>query len=227
MNTIPGNFNYLAKPWWNFDFNEPVNFYSTLSIQRYLQQVDNQSILNILKSHHSASFLSPILEYITSQFCIVYIYRDPRDVLVSNWRLIRSFSWDEGPKPDTASEFIRLAPSGAMMRYQQGPEKNMLTRWRTHVEDWLACIEENPALDIHSLRYEDLNLDFEASVESLSEILKQPIQQSGSVRPNRTDNVVGSGAGTVGGFRSHFDDDDLAFIRDEIGPTLSRLGYPV
>lgn len=126
MNAIATNFGYISNPWWNFDFDQPINFHAPQAIQQYLQQAHDYSVLNILKSHHPVAFFNEIIDYLADQFHIFYIYRDPRDVLVSNWKLIRSFNWDEGPKTETAGDFIRAEPSGAMLRYQKKQERNML-----------------------------------------------------------------------------------------------------
>lgn len=224
MNTVANHFGYISKPWWNFDFDSlTINFHSSLAIERYFRQSHDRPIINILKSHHPATFFSETLEYMADQFHILYIYRDPRDVLISNWKLIKSFSWDEGPKPETAAEFIGAEPSGAMLRYQKKQERNMLQRWKTNVESWLEAAKSNPSLPICILKYEDLNDNFEQSLSQIERFIKIP---SGPLqKPKVNENVIGSGKGKSGGYREHLNKDDLAYVYDEIGDFMDVLGY--
>jgi len=223
MNTLAANFGYIAKPWWNFDFGEAINFHSIGSVERYLRNVHGRSVLNVLKSHHAAGFFEPLIDYFAAEFQVFYIHRDPHDALVSNWKLIRSFGWDEGPKPETASEFLRAEPASAMLRYQKRQERNMVARWRSHVEGWLDLADGNPDRGICVLRYEDLNLEFDETVERIGRVLERDAGEV--IKPAVDQNVIGAGQGTVGGHRDHLCDADLAFIAEEAGPLLARLGY--
>ena len=223
MNTIAANFNYISNPWWNFDLGEAVQFYWPISIEKYLRRAHGKSVKNIFKSHHALGFFEEIMDYIAGQFHIFYIYRDPRDVLVSNWKLIRSLGWDEGPKPETASLFLRAEPRGGMLRYQKRQERNMLTRWWTHVQQWTELAKSRPDYGICVLSYEELNLDFETAVRKIGRALNQ--SPEAVRRPDVDENVVGSGNGKVGNYLEYLNDEDLAFVTDEIGEALERFNY--
>lgn len=223
MNTLALNFGYVSEPWWNFDFNIPLNFHAPECLQGYLAQADNRPALNILKSHHSVGFFVEFMEHLASHIHVFYICRDPRDVLVSNWKLVNEFEWDEGPKAKTASEFIRSTPSGAMMRFQKQPEPNQVTRWETHVKGWLDFEQANPDVPVVIVRYEDLSRDFEAIVEQIGQAIGEPV---GAIRrPAASRNVIGSGPAKVAGQREHLTPADETFIRQHCGATMKRLGY--
>ncbi|MGD9659694.1 MAG: sulfotransferase domain-containing protein [Porticoccaceae bacterium] len=224
MNTVANHFGYMSKPWWNFDFDSmTINFHAPVSIQKYFQQFHDKSIINILKSHHPATFFDGILDYITDQFHVLYIYRDPRDALISNWKLIRSFSWDEGPKPETAAEFIRAEPRGGMMRYQKTQERSMLHRWQSNVKSWLDAAEQNPSLPICVLKYEELNDNFEKTLRQIEQFTGISCGQI--EKPKVNENVIGSGEGKSGGYKKYLNSEDLEFIDKEIGDFMRTLGY--
>ena len=224
MNTVANHFGYISKPWWNFDFESlRINFHASQSIEQYFRQFHDKSITNILKSHHPATFFGSGLPYFADQFHILYIYRDPRDVLVSNWKLIRSFSGDEGPKPDTAGEFIRAEPCGGMMRYQKRQERNMLHRWKTNVESWFQAKEQFPKAPICILKYEDLNDRFEATLREIETFTGIPCGEL--KKPEVNQNVIGSGEGGSGKFTRHLNEADLEFIEREVGDFMRSLGY--
>lgn len=223
MNTLALNFGYIIDPWWNFDFEQGLNFHAPHGLLAYLKQVHDKPVLNILKSHHQIDFFRGVGDYLQEQFFVFYIYRDPRDVMVSNWKLINQLPWDEGPKTRTVSEFIRSAPRGAMLRYQKEQEQTLLHRWQTHVEGWIHFAESKAGRQLIVIRYEELNLHFDAVVKAIGARIGHPVETV--VRPSRDENVVGSGAGLVNSHAAYFTDADKEYVNDNIGPTLERLGY--
>ncbi|TPW17031.1 MAG: hypothetical protein FD130_819 [Halothiobacillaceae bacterium] len=222
MNTLALNFGYVSEPWWNLDYETGLNFYSHRNIERYLRQAHNQPVPNILKTHHHVDFFSETLDYLTDQFHVYYIYRDPQDVMCSFWRMLRGLSWSEGPKTETVGEFMRAAPSGGLMRYQQNQASNMLQRWRSHVEGWLAEAEGYYSGRIFIVRYEDLNKNFNQTVSVIGQSMGRDAQNIR--RPAKDKNVVAAGKGTTESYQNIFTNEDHQFVHDEVGDLLVRLG---
>ncbi len=222
MNTLALNFGYFAKPWWNFDFELSLNFHSSENLFEYLKQVHDKPVINILKSHHHIDFFSDFIDYFASQFHIIYIFRDPRDVMISFRKLIQDLPWEEGPKTSSISEFIRSAPCAAIMRFQKKQEQTVLHRWQSHVNGWLKLAENN-GNKIIPVRYEDLNLEFEKTVERIGESLGE--MKSPPVRPDVDDNVIGSGQGKVDSYKEDMTSEDIEFVISQVGDTMKRLGY--
>ncbi len=226
MNTMALNFGYLSNPWWNFDFELGINFHSPSTILQYIQLAHDKPILNILKSHHPIGIYADIMEYMSSQFFILYIHRDPAATLRSNRRLIESFrlkGWDEGPLSQNLSEFLRLEPSGSMLRYQKMQEASMVHRWHSHVSGWLDYESIYPDR-IHTISYRDLNDSFVETVKKLSADLdlRLPVEIR---RPERDKNVISSNATYDEQNEENISASDLDFIREVAGPLLDRLGY--
>lgn len=225
MNSLAENFGYVSYPWWNFDYNQPINFHDPSIISGFLRMSHDQSVLNILKSHHPIEFFESNLEYLMEQFFVFYIYRDPRDVLLSYWKLVNHFPWDEGPKTQTIGEFIRSEPRGAMLRYQKQQEANIVNRWRTHVSGWLEFHESNPGCKIFVTRFEDLDLEFDSVIEKISTFTEMEITTP--KRPDKFRNVISTGEGKSGTFIDLLDDNDLKFIANEAGDVMERAGYSI
>ena len=225
MNTLAYNFGYISAPWFNFDFELGINFHAPQAILNILKQMHDKPVLNILKSHHPIEFFRDFIDYFAEQFFIFYIYRDPRDVMVSNWKLINFYhaqGWDEGPKVRTVGEFIRSQPRGAMLRYQKEQEPTVLHRWQTHVEGWLNYAEKNKD-KVLAIKYEDLNLDFDNAVKRIGAFTKQEVVAP--KRPSRFENVIKPGKGKVGAYREYFSVEDNEFVLSVVGETMKRLGY--
>ncbi|MEM9487970.1 MAG: sulfotransferase domain-containing protein [Myxococcota bacterium] len=223
MNTLAQNFGYISNPWWNLDYEQGINFHAPGYLLHYFLQVDDQPILNVLKSHHAAPFLFDIIDYLADQFRLFYIVRDPRDTMVSYWKFVLRNPYDEGPETSTAGEFARAAPRGAMLRYQKEQAHTVVHRWQLHVEGWLAVAENLGPERLMVVRYEDLNREFERTLATVAAYLDRPLGEP--VRPARDRSVVGVGAGLSGVYGDHLDDEDLAFFRDAVGETMVRLGF--
>lgn len=222
MNTLALNFKYVSYPWINLDFELGLNFHSTNALSSYFRQMHDKPILNIVKSHHQAGFVNDFIDYLTDQFNVFYIYRDPRDVMVSFWQLISGFPWDEGPKTSTVSEFMRAAPRGGMLRYQKTQSATVLHRWQEHVEGWADIAETNAGRKIIMLPFERLNLDFDETVKYIGTQIGHQIITP--VRPKKDENVIQAGPGQTGRHRDFFTQQDHAFVLDTVGSTMDRLG---
>lgn len=224
MNTLARNLGYISSPWVNYDFVTGMNLYSSNHALMFFRHVHGKSLLNIVKIHHQASFFSEIIDYIMDQFHIFYIYRDPRDVMVSFWRLIQTNKWEAGPVAATPGKFMRMAPRGALLRYQMEQAPTLLHRWKSHVEGWADMSAASGDQKIIMVRYEDLNLRFDETVERLGQTTGRSV--TSPARPDTAGSVINPGQGKVGSFRELFTADDCAFVRDTVGETMNRLGIP-
>ncbi|MFQ5963356.1 MAG: sulfotransferase domain-containing protein [Candidatus Scalinduaceae bacterium] len=221
MNTLALNFGYISKPWINFDFEIGINFHSSRELLAFFKKMHDLPILNIIKSHHHISFFSDFIDYLAEQFHIFYIYRDPRDVMVSFWRLIQNLSWDEGPKTDSVCQFMRTAPRGAILRYQKEQSPTILHRWQDHVIGWINFAEESRNQKAIVIRYEDLNLKFDEIVKEIG--IRIDFSAEKPKRPDREDNVILPGTGQVSDYRKFFTQEDRDFILNTVGETMNRL----
>ena len=220
MNTLDKNFSYVSRPWINFDFELGINFHSSKAILNFFRKLHNKPVLNIVKSHHHFSFFSSIIQYLTTQFHIFYIYRDPRDTMASFYRLIDHFQWDEGPRTSGISEFIRAQPRGGILRYQKEQEPDMLSRWQNHVLSWYDYARENGNITL--IKYKDLNLNFDKTVERIGHVLGENVEEP--IRPGIDENVIHKGTGKVGSHKDYLSNQDYEYFQDKVGSIMSKLG---
>jgi Sulfotransferase domain len=223
MNALELNLGFVADPWLNLDYELGVNLYSHHSLCFYLMnRMHNAPVLNIVKSHHQLGFFAPILPYLTDQFHIFYIYRDPRDVMVSFWRYIWTHTRDEGPRTETVGAFMRAEPSGGMLRYQKKQVPTVLERWKVHVEEWVGAADRSCAEGICLVRYEELCLDFEATIDRIARHLERPWSPPAR-RPDPRRNTISPGSGSIGSHRAVFEAQDHEFIATKVGSTMRDL----
>ena len=122
-------------------------------------------------------------------FKIIYIYRDVYEVMVSYQQHLLSLSWNEGPRIDNFSEFLRCAPFGAMTRYQYHHVNSMVDRWVRHVQSALDVQKLFASDNFFMIEYADLNRSFENSLQKISKYLGMPFTNP-VVRPSKRENVV-------------------------------------
>ncbi|MDQ7787563.1 MAG: sulfotransferase domain-containing protein [Thermodesulfovibrionales bacterium] len=222
MNTIALNFDYIAQPWINFDFQLGINFYHSATLRNFFESINQKPLKNIIKSHHPFGFFAESIDYLADTYHIFYIYRDPRDVMLSYWEIMQKLSWDEGPRSNTVGDFMRSAPRGAMLRYQKEQMATVLHRWKSHVESWVGFAEQQDN-KIILIRYEDLNIHFNDTVGMIGKKIGQLADSH--KRPGIGENVVVPGKGKIGRHREHFRVEDYKFVEDTVGATMSVLGY--
>ncbi len=191
MNALANCFDYVSNPWIDIDrhrFN--INYFHSPSLKSLLLQVADLRPVNLLKSHHEYAFFERFMAATEGKLQIVYVYRNPVDVMSSFWRFLHTWDWVEGPLEDTALGFATAVPMGQSMRYQFRQYPSMLERWANHVEHWVAAARR--ANNIHIVRYEDLAEHFDDTVQRLGRRLG--MQPARLAPPARGENVVSGGA---------------------------------
>ena len=200
INTLALNFGCIANPWIDFDW--VVNPFASENIREGFKTLLTDRALNVVKSHHEAGFFKDIIDFITKNYHVFYIYRDCDEVMESFCEHLNNLDWDAGPKCKDGKELAWTEPSGALMRYQKRQYTNMRSRHAMHVQGWRSLQEKNKIIYV---RYKDLNKDFDKTVRKIGKQLGQNIGIP--VRPSKTINVVtpvideNSLRSQMGGFR--------------------------
>lgn len=61
-----------------------------------------------------------------------------------------------------------------MMRYQNGQEASVLSRWEHHVNSWVNASRQNQ--NIHIFKYSDLKNNYKSQIDRISKILNCDVQ---------------------------------------------------
>lgn len=161
INSIASNSAYRNNPFLNYDavpLGSFHNFHDNREVVNFFRRLNETKCASIVKSHFAAPFFRDADQaFLLAGHCkIVYIARNPFDVMMSYHRFVLHFPWHEGPKPKRALDFLNAAPEGRMLRYQGRQIATIIERWKTHVTGWRDLAAEYPA-DILFLRYQDLD----------------------------------------------------------------------
>jgi hypothetical protein len=224
MNSLGNAFGYVAWPPFDFDYHlVNINFYAKQSVLQYFQSLKNINLANIIKSHHQVAFFEGLLEQIQKDFHILYIYRDPCDVMLSCWRFMNAWSWEEGPRRATVSEYIRAQPCGQMMRYQMFQEKSMLHRWQSHVNGWYLNLNKSLQKKIIYVRYENLLNNYTETLKNIADRLQLDIKSS--KMPARNQHVIAPQNLMPITSKQCLTAEDEKWMQQQIKSTLAQLDY--
>ena len=165
----------------------------------------------------------------------IYAHRDGRDVMVSLYYYMQSFS--ETARNQSFARFLRgdSALAGKAAAYSRPGY------WARHVESWL---KQDSLLPV---AYASLETDFEATLRKMAAFLGvslrgdlRPLTQPGppesdpmlggmlerlGLRRRRGANPEQARHGKSGDWRKHFDRSDREFFMKEAGSAMKRLGY--
>ena len=218
MNALVGVYRYA--PFQDLDSTTALfNFFFPPLLAEAIAATAARQANSLFKSHHTVEFFDGVLDQLLKGVVILYIHRDPVDVMISFWRLIHKFPWREGPKLSSATAFARAEPEGQMLRYQMHQRRNMLDRWARHVEGWVNAAEGRPRLVV--VRYDELLACYEETMRNLSRVLGAPIGDFQS--PPRDKNVI---KGMPPESLPRPDVEELrALALAEVGETMRKLRY--
>ena len=166
INSLAANYGYINDPWLDIDHTTLLNPWSPECILDMLMRCKGLNVLNVFKSHHDVGFFSPILNEVLSEFMILYIWRKDEAALFRSFRKhINEFPWFTGPKVETWRDLVAAPPHGSLTRYQSQHRKDMGSRWSAHLGGWLVESARHPR--IHSLKYEDLDENFDQEITKI------------------------------------------------------------
>jgi hypothetical protein len=224
MNSLAACYGYVSEPRVDLDISSfNINYFYPPEIADLLLSLATEPLASVVKSHHSAEFFAGELPRITKRYVIFYMIRDPVAVMLSQWRLMHSYIWREGPKVADPLTFARAEPCGQMMRYQMRQYPNMLQRWASHVDGWLKASEADSRIVV--VRYEDLNTRYAKTMGNFTNLLERKPKVP-MLRPDRNVNVVPGGPEDPSGLGIPPDVDALRELcQTEVGTMMARLGY--
>lgn len=219
MNALAAAYGY-PRDFLNFDVPElTIDYRNPGEVLRVLGAVGARPQTAVVKSHHAVEFFAPVLDRILERTPILYIHRDPVDVMVSFWRYARQWMPAESARAVTAGNFATAPPRLTVLRYQMRESATMLDRWAAHVDGWTAAAATRPRIAV--VRYRDLDENYAATMAGLATTLG-PAEGNGA-RPARHLNVVSGAAAPDLPAPDKIALRALALSR--VGSTMRRHGY--
>jgi hypothetical protein len=164
----------------------------------------------------------------------IYVYRDGRDVMVSLYYYMQSFS--ETVRNQSFSKFLR----GEAAADGEGAAMSRPAYWAFHVENWMQSD------NLLAVSYDDLETNYEATVRNMADFLGASLHRElrPLTVPGVQDNTAIFGnvlerlgmrrrgafgdqhrAGKSGDWRKLFDKGDRAFFMKEADSAMQRFGY--
>ena len=193
INSIANNSVLSNDPYLDYDLmplGSFLNFYDRKSTKTFFTQLSKHHCASIVKCHFASEFFlehdgSFMLNGISK---ILYIVRNPVDVMLSYHRFINHFSWHRGPKIKDTIDFLTAAPEGQMLRYQNAQAATILDRWKVHLLGWLKTAAENQS-NILLIKYQDLDQHHQQVTKKILSFLNRDAPEI-IVRPERIQKTI-------------------------------------
>lgn len=217
-----------------------------------IEGLDRESDYQCFKAHHSLDQLQHTLKiYGNGTEKVIYIYRDPRDIVVSASQYFKAV-----PRYRLLHRLLSAAPLGIGLYYKQcylysyrldvftrglieGTAEGawLKTPWKTHVEGFLAD-SRFLCLSYESLKHDSLAkasaiCDFlsinrpEASLGTAIHTQSFRVKKRKFQEEEKASKAAFLHKGEVGGWREVLSKKHITFIESHIGAFLTDLGYPV
>jgi estrone sulfotransferase len=159
----------------------------------------------------------------------IYLARDPRDVLFSEYAYENALGVIDGDFDKFLDAFLRKGV-------------NPFGLWTDHVNTWLNAGDSGHC-ELHVIRFEDMRRDTERCLKQTMDLLNVPVAQ-GAIRKAIESNSLEQmkakekitpqkasakgrfiGSGSVAGWKEKLNVSQLQLIDRFAGQTMSRLGY--
>lgn len=174
-------------------------------------------------------------QQLMSKSPVIYVHRDGRDVMVSLYYYLRSFS--DAARDQSFAEFLRA--KSALDGVATGMSRPAY--WAHHAHTWMrdsgvqpisySALESNYAQTVRDMA-EFLRVGLRRSLQAIdlpedhaSPSLLERARWKLGLRQKRLSSAVQPRRGASGDWRNHFDEKDLAFFMSEAGEMLRQLGY--
>jgi hypothetical protein len=212
-------------PEWFGPYNNPSQRFARIDgfNQQWYKHMKTSAVI---KSHCERS----LFEKVYRPAKVVYVLRDPRDVMNSWFHYLNKDTFHENnPQAgnhycDCMSEFLRR-PIGEWLRYGsslEGDFDNVIQRWASHVSGWLE------APNTLVVRYEERKYDYKTVLRKVSKFLGirlRPVTRAVGLKDGY---AIEPRKGQVGDWRNFFRPGDEAFIRsavEDAGLAWRRVVY--
>ena len=180
------------------------NYYSEQYVNDVQEHLKTLSLVpkTIIKSHHHNDFFKNF-DFKEHNITPFYIYRDPRDVLVSCHHYfnshrpqIESQTFPYSASPTELAFGIKPTQYKFDSAYSYHRNETMLERWCNHTGPF---IEDERFIKI---KYEDLNLRFEETCEDIGKTIGYNLAPAS--KPNLSERTVSARKGIVGDWKNYF-----------------------
>lgn len=177
---------------------------------------------NVFKSHHQVEFMESYLDFIFSNYNVIYLKRDVKDVLWSYY----NFLYDKNTKDIPLFEdWIFMTPNEIGQKLLTSQElhimgtdphiiiepDNFVERWKIHVNGWMKYKEKMLVLN-----YEDLLTDFENQKLIIEKFIDKKIADK---IPDINDKELPNfnpGKGIIGEHKNHMSQETIDKINSMI-----------
>lgn len=183
-----------------------------------------------VKTHYQMYFFERYLDEIKEKYDILYIVRDPRDVMVACHNFYNQTNYSRFIKEPDFGKFLRTelwdVPTETQpFSFSYVKPRNIIDKWHKHILSWLPYKDKG----VTFVRFADLKRDYEGALKLIERKTSQKLKghvvevtvEDTRYRPDF--NLPDIQRGQVGSWQGVFSADDLSFLNDHISTDVWKL----
>ena len=214
MDSISLNTDYNSSPWQDVYCKDSINPNDNYK-QQYKQQIElffakHYSIETkmIYKSHHQFYYFDNIMDKILENFHVIYVYREPKDVLCSCFKYFNLVETNAFPKNDNIHEFLYCCPYnyGYDGAYSYITSSNMVERIYNHYNSYIK------RKNIYFISYHSLKTDFQQTMIKLANNFNIGLKND-IIKPELTG--ICPNKGVENNYKTILNNEDIKYIDDK------------
>jgi hypothetical protein len=185
-----------------------------------------------LKTHFQAYFFERYWEEIISRYSVLYIFRDPRDVMVACYHYYNKTSFEHFVREPCFSKFIRAElwatrTETQPFSYSFTKPRNIIDKWQKHILSWLQWRERGALF----VSFAELKRSPGATLATIARFTGYQLKATlmpvttddRRYRPDWREDTLARGQ--VGGWRKYFNEDDFRFLEASLIPQIREMTF--
>ncbi len=183
-----------------------------------------------MKTHLQMYFLERRLDAILEKYDILYVVRDPRDVMVACFNYYNHTNFEAFIKEPVFSNFLRaelwdVRTETQPFSYSHVKPRNIVDKWNKHILSWMHYMDKGVLFvkfsDLKNRLQETLKWIESRTSQRLKTDIKDVLLTDKRYRPDFK--LDGARRGEVGIWRDHFSGDDLQFLNQTLSEQTKQF----
>ena len=239
INTLASNFAGIEDGWvdvvhaednkWVKDL-KPENLHDKIR-EQVIDLYPESEMQQCLKTHYQAYFFERFWSELREHYHIVYILRDPRDVMVACYNYYNKTNYEVFVRESDFSKFLRaelwdVRTETQPFSYSLVKPKDIVDKWQKHVLSWLPYRDRG----VTFVHFTDLKnnlegvigeIESQTSLQRKNDELTAVTIEDSRYRPDFKDDKLARGR--IGAWRDYFKPEDLEFLESQLLNEIKKV----
>jgi hypothetical protein len=240
INALASNFEGIQDGWIDVVHSKKSKWVNDISKGNIVEKIREQLVDSYypdyvnkcVKTHYQMYFFERYIDVILQLYDVLYIVRDPRDVMVACFNYYNKTGYECFIKDPHISSFIRrplwdVRTEMQPFSFSYIKPKNIVDKWHKHVLSWLHYKDKG----VYFVKYSGLRNNYEETLRAIETNTSQRLR--GSIVPVTLDDPryrpdfhdPSLPRGEVGVWKNVLSSEDLAFISESLFRDVREITF--